>query len=65
MKATNKTTRRTTKTTTTKTYTKVSAGIYKTGNVYRVRKTTNGITISKYFTNVNKAKSYYRNLVSY
>lgn len=48
----------------TNSYVKISKGVYKypSGN-YKVVKTTKGKKIISWFTNVNKAKTYYKSLI--
>lgn len=44
-------------------YTRVSKGVYKTeSNTYRVRKTVNGVLVSRYFTNKTNAIKFYKSL---
>lgn len=45
------------------TYSKISKGVYMINGKYRVSKTTNGRTITSWFTSVNKAKTYYKSLI--
>jgi hypothetical protein len=54
MKTTNKNKR--------KSYTKVATGIYKTEyGMYRAQRSINGVRYSANFSNLNKAKAYYKN----
>lgn len=43
-------------------YTRVSKGVYKTNSTYRVRKTVNGVLVSRYFTNKTNAIKFYKSL---